>query len=141
MRLADTPPVNHVIYAKNLQPMAAFYRRTLALSVVEDSDACVVIGDGLVEIVLVRIPDRIAATIEWTSPPVLREETPIKASFVVDDLDRVAAEAAATGGGVRTIDSAWVWRGQRHLDGYDPEGNVVQFRQRVADIEAGQAGG
>jgi hypothetical protein len=25
--------------------------------------------------------------------------------------------------------SEWTWRGLRHCDGHDPEGNVIQLRQ------------
>lgn len=119
-----------VIYAKDVRRVAGFYRRTLTLPVIEEQADFIVIGDGAVEIVVVRIPDSLGASIHIDAPPRLREETPIKCSYQVDDLDRVSAEAAAAGGGTKPIDAAWRWRGQLHLDGYDPEGNVVQFRRR-----------
>ncbi len=125
------PRSSHVLYAKALGPVARFYQRTLALPLIEEDDEFVVLGDEALELVLVRIPDAIAASIEISTPPLLREDTPLKSSFQVDDLARVAAEAVAAGGGIKALASAWEWRGQRHLDGHDPEGNVVQFRQPV----------
>jgi hypothetical protein len=80
---------------------------------------------------IVQAPEAIAAEIVIETPPVRREETPIKCSFLVGDLARVRAEAEETGGGLLPDEQAWDWRGQRHLDGFDPEGNVVQFRVRL----------
>ena len=130
--MSGMPRASHVVYAKDLALMACFYEQTLELPRIEDGDSALILGDGVVEVVLVKIPDRIAASITMASPPEIREATPLKSSFQVDDLARVARAAVATGGGIRPIDSAWLWRGQRHLDGHDPEGNVVQFRQSAA---------
>jgi hypothetical protein len=78
------------------------------------------------------MPAAVAAETHISSPPQVRESTPIKCSFLVKDLLHVQAEATATGGGTKPIESAWLWRGHLHLEGYDPEGNVVQFRKRDA---------
>ena len=71
----------------------------------------------------------IAARIELSSPPVVREDTPQKFSFLVASLAEAAQTAAAVGGSFPPPDAAWSWRGMRHLDGHDPEGNVVQLRE------------
>lgn len=122
-------PAGLVVYAKDLARVANFYEQTLALPCVETEADFVVFARGGVELVIVRIPDAIASRIHLASPAVIREETPLKATFLVDDLERVRVAAAATGGGTRPLATAWRWRGQLHLDGRDPEGNVVQFRQ------------
>ena len=89
------------------------------------------LGGPDLEVVVVRMPEAIARTVDIATPPVLREDTPLKCSFRVADLGRVAEDAAATGGGTRPLSEAWTWLGELHLDGHDPEGNVVQFRQRA----------
>ena len=66
------------------------------------------------------------------SPPDVREETPFKPSFLVPSLEAVRAAAAAAAGQLKPAGSEWRFRGYVHLDGWDPEGNVVQFRQLVS---------
>lgn len=39
------------------------------------------------------------------------------------------AAAAATGGQIKPPEAEWRFRGQVIVDGLDPEGNVLQFRQ------------
>jgi hypothetical protein len=119
------------VYAKDIRRVADFYRRTLSLVTIEEADL-VVVGSADVEVAVVEIPEPLARTIQVSRPPAVRERTPIKCSFLVDDLVRVHAEAIACGGGTEPLATAWRWRGQLHLDGYDPEGNVVQFRTRDA---------
>jgi hypothetical protein len=84
-----------VVYAKDENRVAEFYRRTPSLEVSE------------------------------------REDTAVKASFLVDSFEAVREAAAATGGGLGPLEAAWTWRGSVHLDGHDHEGNVVQFRLRA----------
>ena len=119
-----------VVYAVDVPRVAAFYRHTLGLADVEGDDGFVLLGDGAIEVAVVRIPAPLAADIRIAVPPALREATPIKLSFRVDDFDAVRVAAASRGGGLGALETAWHWRGELHLDGYDPEGNVVQFRRR-----------
>jgi hypothetical protein len=51
----------------------------------------------------------------------------------VRDGEGLRAAATATGGGLDPLESAWSWRGMLHLNGFDPEGNVVQFRSEKED--------
>lgn len=119
-----------VVYARDIGRVAAFYARTLSMSVLEEEPGYVVLGrdDGL-EIAVVRMsgsPEHRAAD---GAPARPREETPIKPSFLVDDFERVREQAIEAGGGIKPVAAAWSWRGQLHLDGNDPEGNIVQFRR------------
>ncbi|MDF1522514.1 MAG: hypothetical protein P1P87_06810 [Trueperaceae bacterium] len=80
----------------------------------------------------VQAPPEIADAIVLADPPVLREDTPTKPSFLVDDGERVRPVVARRGGGLAAPEAAWSWRGHLHLDSWDPEGNVVQLRQPLA---------
>lgn len=122
-------PASFVIYAKDVATMAAFYELTLALSLLETGPGFILLGGGALEIAVVQIPDAIARDVDISTPPYLREETPLKFSFLVRDLEQVHRLAIAAGGGTQPPGAAWHWRGQLHLDGHDPEGNIVQFRQ------------
>lgn len=121
-----------VIYAKDIAEVATFYERTLCLSTLEFEPGFVIVGNSIVEIAVVQMPEAIAKDVHISVPPYVREETPLKLSFLVNDLEHVHAEAVATGGDTKPIENAWRWRGQLHLDGHDPEGNVVQFRKADA---------
>lgn len=117
-----------VVYAKDLEKVAEFYRRTLGISAVEATPGFIVLEGRGIELNVVRVPEQIADTITIASPPVLREGTPVKCSFLVPNLDDVRVAAGATGGALGPLESAWSWHGMLHLNGFDPEGNVVQFR-------------
>lgn len=117
-----------VIYAKDIRRVAEFYRRTVPLAMIETDPGFMVLGGEGFEVTVVQIPEQLAQDIAIAAPPIPREETPIKLSFLVENLDRVHQEAAAAGGSTKPVAEAWSWRGQLHLDGCDPEGNVVQFR-------------
>ena len=121
-----------VVYAQDIQKVAAFYLRTLSLSILEEGSGFVVVGNTSLEIAVVRMASEVAERTMISVPPQVREGTPIKCSFWVESLRHAKAEAEATGGAIKPVASAWRWRGQLHLDGHDPEGNVVQFRSSAA---------
>ena len=85
-------------------------------------------GPGI-ELVIHAIPQAYAARISVANPPQLREETPLKPIFVVESLEAVRLAAEVTGGSLQPTHRAWQYNGAIVLDGSDPEGNVVQFRQ------------
>lgn len=130
--ITQPAPLLVVIYAQDIAMVAEFYKHTLSRPIVEQDARLVVVGDAALEVAIVRMPAALAAANPIATPPRVREETPLKPSFLVEDLESVVAAAAATGGGTKPISAAWRWRGQLHLDGYDPEGNPVQFRTREA---------
>jgi predicted enzyme related to lactoylglutathione lyase len=119
-----------VVFAKNKKRVSAFYRATLGLVATEESLTHDLLQGEGIELVIHAIPRQIAATIKITKPPQVREDTPLKPAFFVADLEAVRAAALATGGGLKPHEGAWQIRGATVLDGHDPEGNVVQFKQR-----------
>lgn len=50
-------------------------------------------------------------------------------TFVVVSLEAVRSAAQATGGYLKPDSGAWHFRGHVVIDGWDPEGNIVQFKQ------------
>lgn len=117
-----------VVFAKNKKRVSAFYRQTLGLQAVEEKPSHDLLQGPGIEIVIHTIPRQYAADIKITRPPQVREEVPLKPTFVVADLNAVRASAQATGGWLKPADQAWQIRGATVLDGHDPEGNVVQFK-------------
>jgi predicted enzyme related to lactoylglutathione lyase len=125
----QTPRTALVLYAKDVHRVAQFYRLALALETAEGDDGFLVLRGHAIELTVVRIPQHIAAGVEIGTPPVIREDTPFKPSFMVPDLQAVREAVAATGGQLKPSHEEWRFRGALHVDGWDPEGNVVQFRQ------------
>jgi hypothetical protein len=125
-----------VVYAADLDRMAGFYGALVG------SDWECVAGDGHVslgtaafELVVVRVPPHVAATIALTDPPERREETPVKVCLPVDDLALARRTAAELGGVLDPDDRTWVYEDPltgpvRVCDGHDPEGNVFQLREQ-----------
>jgi catechol 2,3-dioxygenase-like lactoylglutathione lyase family enzyme len=75
--ISDPAPALIVIYARDIEKVAAFYARTLARPVVERDARFVVVGDAAVEVAVVRIPDSLVAASSLESPsPVMEETTP-----------------------------------------------------------------
>jgi predicted enzyme related to lactoylglutathione lyase len=80
------------------------------------------------QVVIVRIPQRLADEIDLSTPPLPREETPIKLVFAVDDIAGARRRAAERGGVINAVDREWEFEDVRVCDGCDPEGNVFQIR-------------
>lgn len=120
-----------VIYARDIERVARFYARTLSLTLQEEDDGFIVLGNGRVEVAVVRMAGEAGPE---TSPGSfdVRTEASVKSSFLVDSLEEAGASAEASGGSMKPLSSAWRWRDQLHLDGHDPEGNVVQLRMSAA---------
>jgi predicted enzyme related to lactoylglutathione lyase len=121
-----------VIFAKSKRRVSAFYRATLGLAAAEEAPSHDLLQGPGIEIVIHAIPRKFAAGINITKPPQVREDTPIKPVFWVPDLNAVRHAAEATGGFLKPIEAAWQIRGATVLDGWDPEGNVIQFKQVAA---------
>lgn len=118
-----------VVFAKDKPRVSAFYRRTLGLEAVETAPGHDLLRGPGIELVIHAIPPGVAARIDVVTPPLVRENTAFKPAFVVEDLEAVRAAAEETGGGLKPIEAVWTIRGATVLDGWDPEGNVVQFKQ------------
>jgi predicted enzyme related to lactoylglutathione lyase len=129
MAKKNLPLQGLVIFAKNKELVSSFYQQALGLKL-EESDKTheLLVGQGH-EVVVHAISKAYANSIEIASPPVPRDETPMKPTFVVEDLEVVRSAAKATGGFLKPLKQAWKFRGFVVLDGWDPEGNIVQFKQ------------
>ena len=118
-----------VVFAKNKKRVSAFYQQALGLDAVESATSHDLLRGHGYEVVVHTTPRKYAASITIAKPPAPREETPFKPTFVVASLAAVRRAAEATGGYLKPESAAWHFRGHVVLDGWDPEGNVVQFKQ------------
>ena len=124
------PQQGMVLFAKNKKRVSAFYQATLGLRPVESETSHDLLRGTTYEIVVHAIPRKIAAGIEIRNPPAARERAAVKPTFVVKSLNKVRDAAERTGGSLKPESEMWHFRGCAVLDGTDPEGNQVQFKQR-----------
>lgn len=120
-----------VIFAKNTRQMSEFYQVTLHLKVTEQAKSHEVLTGPSIEVVIHGISAKQAASITMEAPPVLRSTSAMKPAFWVDDLKAVRESAIRCGGQLKPLKGAWKIRGALVLDGNDPEGNVIQFKQLI----------
>jgi predicted enzyme related to lactoylglutathione lyase len=126
----ELPPLTAAVYAHDAARLAAFYEQALGLQRLEAGASFVLLGAAGLELAVVQVPPAVAATFSIDTPPQLREDTPLKLSLRVADIEALRTAITAQGGGLKPPEAAWSWRGARHLDGWDAEGNVFQLRQR-----------
>jgi predicted enzyme related to lactoylglutathione lyase len=127
----DQPLSGAVVYAKDLGRVSAFYAGVLGFRVAHSEGGYVVLESPAFQLVIVAIPEHIAETIDLAEPPVPRTDTPIKLVFPVASIEAARAAAASRGGELNPPEREWQFHGFRVCDGRDPEGNVVQFRERL----------
>lgn len=126
---AVSPKTGFVIYAKDKELLADFYTRTLGMVAVEDGDDFVVLESSSVQMVIHSLPADMADKITADTPPGARANAAIKPSFVVKSLRLTCEAAIAAGGNAKSANTQWHFRDHTIIDGCDPEGNVIQFRQ------------
>ncbi len=121
-----------VLYAKSAELVARFYGAVVGLERTGQEHGFVTVRSRELELVVIEIPQEIAASIAISKPPTRREDTPIKLSFTVPSIDAARGIAPTFGGIVDASSREWAFRGVRICDGHDPEGNVFQLRTRSA---------
>ena len=87
-----------VLYVKDLDRMQSFYRACFGMNTADCADDYCVLESGSLTLSLVTTPDRIAATIVLTEPPLRRENVPIKLAFAVDSIEAVRPLFVELGG-------------------------------------------
>jgi predicted enzyme related to lactoylglutathione lyase len=127
--MPDKPKSGAVIYAVNITRMREFYTNVTGLHLTyTEADNMILESDGM-QLVIVKIPQEIAVTIEIQSPPICREDTPIKLIFPVPSIHEARSMAARYGGELNSAEKEWSFQGNRVCDGHDPEGNVFEVRE------------
>ncbi len=130
--MPDRPLPSAVIFAKDVNGLAAFYRAVLEMTEVQADADHVVLGTAGFQLVIHGIPAAIAASFQISTPPEVREEMPIKLCLPVSSLADTRRQARALGGGMGAPEREWTARNFRACDGFDPEGNVFQAREPAA---------
>jgi predicted enzyme related to lactoylglutathione lyase len=121
--------IGAVLYAKDLDRLVEFYSSVAGIEPQSIEKGFAILGSKPSQFVILRIPKRIADTIDIATPPEPREDTPLKLVFGVEDIARARERAAELGGALNAVEREWEFEGAKVCDGHDPEGNVFQLRQ------------
>ena len=123
------PVAGAVIYASDFVRLSNFYSRLLGFVVVENDTEHVLLRSASFELVIITTAQS-RETVDVTAPPTPRMQVAIKPVFYVNDLAAARATAHALGGGLKPKVHEWHFRDCIVCDGFDPEGNIFQLRQR-----------
>jgi predicted enzyme related to lactoylglutathione lyase len=119
----EVSQVRAVLFAKDLEKVAAFYAGALEMTrTSSDKDHAVLSCNGF-ELVVHQIPKHIADTIEIKKPPERRERSAIRLDYPVSSIEVSRRLARAFGGAIDDAPPAWAERGASFYFGHDPEGN------------------
>jgi predicted enzyme related to lactoylglutathione lyase len=117
-----------VIFTGDVHRLARFYEATTGLTPKFADDGVVVLTSDNFELVIHALSSEPATT----NPPRIREDAYIKPFFFVKSLAETRAQAAETGGWLRSPDQEWSGRDFRACEAVDPDGNVIQFREAIS---------
>jgi predicted enzyme related to lactoylglutathione lyase len=115
-----------ILYVKDLERMKRFYGEMLGTVPSNQgwTDAWATFETGGACFSLHAIPAEIAKRIEIESPPIPREEHPVKLIFEVTDVESERARLESLG--IQILRRPWQRPGEA-CDAVDPEGNVFQI--------------
>lgn len=131
MQPAGTMVGGVVLFAKRLDSLVAFYRAVAGLAEVQREPHHVVLQRDGFQLVVQAVPEQIAVRIVVGEPPRIRDDCAVKPVFVVDSIVRARLAAEMAGGCLNGSEREWAFRDWRVCDGWDPEGNVFQLRERA----------
>jgi predicted enzyme related to lactoylglutathione lyase len=89
--------IGAVLYAKDLDRLVEFYSSVAGIEPQGIEKGFAILESRASHFVILRIPKRIADTIEIATPPEPRENTPLKLVFGVEDIAHARERAAALG--------------------------------------------
>ncbi|AKN64003.1 glyoxalase/bleomycin resistance/dioxygenase family protein [Herbaspirillum seropedicae] len=131
--MSTQPKAGAVLFAKDVARLAAFYAQVLAVVPKHAHAEKVVIESADFLLVIHAITAPHGDAVEISTPPVLRENVPVKLFLPVRSLSHARLATQQMGGGMKSPDGEWNGPDFRACDGYDPEGNVVQFREALPE--------
>jgi len=126
------PKPSAVIFAKDIELLARFYREVAEMNQVLMDQEHIVLNEHGFQLVVFGIPRMIADGIEITTPPKIRETAPIKICLPVTSIERARMKAPEFGGLVGPKTQEWDGPCFRACDGHYPEGNIFQLRESAA---------
>lgn len=130
-----------VIYVADLGVIAAFYAAALGFSErMRDADHVVLESNAFQLVLLKRDSPTVATAGAGGSPWPRRSDSAVKPVFIVTSIGDARAAASNVGGLINATRHEWQFGDYRVCDGLDPEGNVIQLRERRVEPKSGRCG-
>jgi predicted enzyme related to lactoylglutathione lyase len=117
--------VSAVLFAQDLQRVAAFYREVLGALVLHSDAEHEVLSCLGFQIVVHRITPGFSQSVSANPPPERRERAALRLNFPVDDIAMSRMSARRLGGQIDDVPPTWAANDGEFFLGYDPEGNVI----------------
>ena len=130
--MSQPVPYGAIIYARDYRSLAKFYEQVAGLTHREADEEYVLLTSPSFQLVILQIPERLAANITIDNPPRKRENTPIKLFLNVSSIADARQAANGLGGQMNEAGKEWKFHGIKRCDGVDPEGNVFQLQEAPA---------
>jgi predicted enzyme related to lactoylglutathione lyase len=115
-----------VVFSVNIPRLAAFYEAVLDAEPLDESSEDIRLINERDQVLVHSIPKKVAKEIKITSPPVPRQNSPLKPVFDVASLERALGNVESMGGVVTS--RGFSLNGLTRRDVLDPDGNVIQLR-------------
>jgi len=120
-----TNAVSAVLFAKSLTRVASFYREVFGARTLDRSDEHESLECEGFHLMVQKIPEALAQSVEISTPPERRERTAVRLDFPVADIELARESARRLGGHVDEQPPPWAGGSTHFYLGYDPEGNVI----------------
>lgn len=121
-----------VLFVGDVERVASFYTAVASMRLVSgDADHAVLAIDGF-QLVIHKLRGEPESIHDSEGRVRVREDAYSKLCLPVPSIDAARAQAAAFGGYITSAEHEWQARDFRACDGHDPEGNVIQVRERAA---------
>jgi predicted enzyme related to lactoylglutathione lyase len=125
----DASKVSAVLFAKDLQRVAAFYSGALGMTCTFNDAYHSLLSCRGFELIVHQIPKHIADEIVIEQPPERRVWGAIRLDYPVQNLAESRKLAQSAGGGIDEVPPEWADRNTNFFLGYDPEGNQFGVSQ------------
>lgn len=127
--MTPTPRTGAVLFAHDLDRVAAFYAAVLGLVEAHRDTHHIRLESPGYELVVHATH---TAPEDASTPPARRSSAAFKPVYFVPDIAPLRRIAPGLGGALEPATQEWSFHGVTVCDGVDPEGNVVQFRAPAA---------
>ena len=129
--MTPAPTPSAVLFVTDVRHVTDFYRGVFAMERVDgDADHDVLQIEGF-QLVVHRLRGEPNPSKDAEGKVIVREDSYVKLCLPVLSIDAARTRAQELGGFIKPAAHEWEARGFRACDGHDPEGNVIQARERA----------
>jgi predicted enzyme related to lactoylglutathione lyase len=120
-----------VLYARDVDRLARFYSDAFELPESQRDEKFIVLESAAFQLVVLRAHPAVLDMNPMSDPPARRSNVAFKPVFFVGSIAAVRSLCEKNGGVMNAASKEWEFEGWRVCDGVDPEGNVIQVRERL----------